>query len=66
MSELGILFFGTAAGFAVAGLFASAYRLICGETLDFGLRGSDPAMAFLGILLRMAAAPIRMTASARL
>jgi hypothetical protein len=58
MSELGILFFGTAAGFTVAGLFATGYRLITGETLSFALSGNDASIAFLGILLRMVAAPV--------
>jgi len=58
MNELGIVFFGTAAGFALAGLLASAYRLVAGEPLEFALKAGDPGAAFLGILLRTAAGPV--------
>lgn len=65
MQDIWAILFGTAVGFAVAGLMATAYDIITQRRLTFAMQGraSTPEL-MLGILLRVAAGPFLLVRSA--
>jgi hypothetical protein len=60
--DLGILVYGTAAGFALSGLVASGFSLLTGHRLRFAFTGTEgPLTGILAIFLRVAAGPMLLS-----